>query len=237
MKTLFNKGVFSVASFKSYLTIPILLIVYLISPLLKAQDTSPAPSPVLTSVCDDLSSDAIAKSLCEGFLDEENASGANPSFSHALVVTNADQLRTAVGRSTTEGGESITSRIIVLRNGTYPLPRQVSVSHKVALVGEVNSSQDMPVIKAATGYRTLNSFVSDSLLYLEGGINIPSDIGFYSYNIHWDTTPPDDEADYRHESAISNASYPGILRIYRNRFNTFRSQTLRPYRNSNGGQC
>ena len=174
---------------------------------------APIPAP-----CGDLVGDDIAVKRCQAFLNDPDAPGSNTTYSHAFVVSTASELRTAVSQTTTEGGGTITSRIIILRDGVYALPRQVSISHKVAVVGEIAAGPSYPVIKAGTGYQTLGSFVADSLFYLQGGVNLPSDIGFYSYNIHWDTTPPSESGDYSHESAISNESFPGEVRLVGNIF-------------------
>ena len=170
-----------------------------------------------TNPCSELSS-ASASNACQNFYSNELATGTNcPVFSHAFSVSTQQELKSALDRSTTEGGGSITSRIIVLNPGDYEITHQLRVSHKVALVG-VESNSAFPRIKAALSY-SVGSFVTDSLVYIEGGINLPSDLGFYSYHIHWDTTPPTvDDDSYFHEDAITNAAFPGELRIVESQF-------------------
>ena len=186
-----------------------------------------SPTPSLTSLsafssasvtaknpCDNLASDATAQKICNDFLSSPEASGNDKHFSHAFVVSNTQGLFDAVERRHLDG-QPFSGSIIVLRQGTYQIPRQLRINHKVALVGE-KSGDSLPEIKAGKDFvKQVHELIS--LVHLKAGKSQTTS-GFYSTGILWDTSLDHDLFTVVCEAAIGSTRYPGNIRIYDNRF-------------------
>ena len=183
--------------------------------------TSVMVSPSVTTTpaaaknpCNSLNHDATARKICNDFLNSPQASGNDKAFSHAFVVRNIQELFNAVERDHLDG-TAFTGSIIVLRAGTYEIPRQLRINHKVALVGE-KSGDSLPEIKA--GKDILKIFHDlNSLVHLKRSSSQPTS-GFYSTHIQWDTSIDTDIRGVVCEGAIGSTSYPGKIRIFENHF-------------------
>ncbi|KEQ12508.1 hypothetical protein GZ77_18505 [Endozoicomonas montiporae] len=164
--------------------------------------------------CNSLNHDATARKICNDFLNNSQASDNDKAFSHAFAVHNAQELLNAVERDHLDG-TAFTGSIIVLRAGTYEIPRQLRINHKVALVGE-KSGESLPEIKASKDihgiFHHLNSLVHLTISSSQ------TTSGFYSTHIQWDTSIDNDIIGVVSGGAIGSNSYPGKIRIFENHF-------------------
>ncbi|KEQ16113.1 hypothetical protein GZ77_06570 [Endozoicomonas montiporae] len=180
---------------------------------------SVTPTSDPTIICDHIQSSTEFGSneidACKAFLENKTAS-AGHTFSMAVVVSNAKELDDAVtGKFPSSSAK--TSKLIVLKSGTYQLTRTLYITDKIALVGTVEDGE-YPVIEIDAGNFKSNK---NSLAHLYHDSTVVES-GFYSHHIHWNTTNHKGTTLQLFMGAIDSQSYEGELRIYENKFSEAR---------------
>ncbi|WP_222842142.1 hypothetical protein [Endozoicomonas montiporae] len=176
---------------------------------------SVSPALAKTKPCNDIRTHTTAFAACKAFLENKTAS-AGHTFSTAVVVNNAKELDDAVTGKFLSGSAK-TSKLIVLKSGTYQLTRTLYIRDKIALVGTVEDGE-YPVIEIDAGNFKSNK---NSLAHLYHDSTVVES-GFYSHHIHWNTTNHKGTTLQLFMGAIDSQSYEGELRIYENKFSEAR---------------
>ena len=190
-----------------------------LSPSPASIPTSPGASttPAATkNPCDALAlnHDLTSYKTCNDFLANTQATGGDKNFSHAFAVHNATELLNAVERDHLDG-KPFSGSIIILKAGTFTLPRQLRINHKIAFVGE-KSGNTVPRVRAGTDFIEMR-YEFNSLVYLKT-TSSQTTSGFFTSEIIWDTNVDTEVEGIVLEAAIGSSTYSGPIRIFQNQF-------------------